>query len=146
MSKAVGKGLSKSMMLGTRPLDCLLPRRNLFFSKSLFTHSPLNWILFSLSKFIAVRYGISLSHSSKQFPEHFFSFPSKIKNKNKKPQLVFISCNRDAWGGSVVEHLPFTQGLTPGSRIEYHIRLPAGSLVCPSAYVSGSLYVSLMNK
>ena len=43
-----------------------------------------------------------------------------------------------AWGGSVVEHLPLAQGVTPGGPgIESHVGLPAGSLL---------LSVSLMNK
>ena len=38
------------------------------------------------------------------------------------------------WGhlwGSVVEHLPSTQGVTRGSGIESRIGLPAGSLLLP---------------
>ena len=48
-------------------------------------------------------------------------------------------------GGSVVEHLPLAQVMTPGSRIESRIGLPAGSLLLP---LPGSLplSVSLMNK
>ena len=45
-------------------------------------------------------------------------------------------------GGSVVEQLRLSQGVILGSRIKSHIRVPAP----PSACVSASLSVSLMNK
>ena len=34
-------------------------------------------------------------------------------------------------GGSAVEDLPLAQGMIPGSGIESHIGLPAGSLLLP---------------
>ena len=48
-------------------------------------------------------------------------------------------------GGSVVEHLPSTQGVILGSWVESHIGLPAGSLLLPLP-MSLSLSVSFMNK
>ena len=48
-------------------------------------------------------------------------------------------------GGSVVEHLPSAQGVIPGSEIESHIGLLAGSLLLPLP-MSLPLCVSLMNK
>ena len=50
-------------------------------------------------------------------------------------------------GGSAVERLPSAQGVIPGSRIEFHIGLPAGrEPASPSAWFSASLSVSLMNE
>ena len=46
-------------------------------------------------------------------------------------------------GSSAVEHLPLAQGMIPGTRIESHIRLPAGSLLFPlPVCVSASLCLS----
>ena len=49
-------------------------------------------------------------------------------------------------GGSVVEHLPSTQGMIPGSGDQVPHQAPYGKAASPSAYVSTSLSVSLMNK
>ena len=48
-------------------------------------------------------------------------------------------------GGLAVEHLPLVQDVVPGSGIESHIGLPAGSLLLPLP-MSLPLSVSLMGK
>ena len=48
--------------------------------------------------------------------------------------------------GSVVEHLPSVQDVTLGSRDQVLRRAPCMEPASPSAYVSASLSVSLMNK
>ena len=49
-------------------------------------------------------------------------------------------------GGSVVEHLPLAQGVILGSWDRVLYRAPRRESASPSAYVSASLCVSLMNK
>ena len=49
-------------------------------------------------------------------------------------------------GGSVVEHLPLAQGETPGYRDRVPHRAPCMEPASPSAGVSTSLSVSVMNK
>ena len=49
-------------------------------------------------------------------------------------------------GGSVVEHLPLTQIMIPGSWDGVPHRAPHREPASPSAYVSASLCMSLMNK
>ena len=49
-------------------------------------------------------------------------------------------------GGSGVEHLPSIQGVTPESQDRALHRAPHREPASPSAYVSASLCVSLMNK
>ena len=49
-------------------------------------------------------------------------------------------------GDSVVEHLPSAQGLIPGSWNRVPYRAPRREPASPSACVSASLCVSLMNK
>ena len=49
-------------------------------------------------------------------------------------------------GGSVVEHLPLAQGMIPGSWDQVPHRASCMEPASPSAYVSASLCVSLMNK
>ena len=49
-------------------------------------------------------------------------------------------------GGSAVEHLPWAQGVTPGSWDRVPHRAPYREPASPTAYVSVSLSVSLMNK
>ena len=49
-------------------------------------------------------------------------------------------------GGSVVERLPLAQGVIPEFRDGLPYRAPCEKPASPSAYVSASLYVSLMNK
>ena len=49
-------------------------------------------------------------------------------------------------GGSVLEHLPSAQGVTPGSQDQVPHRTPRREPASPSACVSASLCVSLMNK
>ena len=49
-------------------------------------------------------------------------------------------------GGSVVERLPSAQGVIPGSWDQTPHRVAHGKAASPSAYVSASLCVSLMNK
>ena len=48
--------------------------------------------------------------------------------------------------GSVVEHLLLAQGMIPGSGDQGSHRALRGKPASPSAYVSASLSVSLMNK
>ena len=49
-------------------------------------------------------------------------------------------------GGSVVGHLPLAQGVIPGFWDRVLHRAPRREPASPSAYVSASLFVSLMNK
>ena len=49
-------------------------------------------------------------------------------------------------GGSVLEHLPSAQGVILGFRDQVPHQAPFGEPASPSAYVSASLCVSLMNK
>ena len=49
-------------------------------------------------------------------------------------------------GSSVVEHLPLAQVMTPGSWDGVLHRVPRREPASPSAYVTASLSVSLMNK
>ena len=49
-------------------------------------------------------------------------------------------------GGSVVERLPLAQVMIPGSWDQVLHQGPCGEPASPSAYVSASLCVSLMNK
>ena len=49
-------------------------------------------------------------------------------------------------GGSAVEHLPSAQGVTPGSWDRVPHWTPCMEPASPSAWVSASLSVSLMNK
>ena len=49
-------------------------------------------------------------------------------------------------GGSVVEHLPSTQGVILESRDQVPHQVSLREPASPSAYVSPSLSVSLMNK
>ena len=49
-------------------------------------------------------------------------------------------------GGSVVEYLPLTQGMIPGSWDQVPHQAPLEEPVSPSSYVSASLSESLMNK
>ena len=49
-------------------------------------------------------------------------------------------------GGSVVEHLPSAQGMVLGFWDHVPHWVPHGEPASPSAYVSASLCVSLMNK
>ena len=49
-------------------------------------------------------------------------------------------------GGSVVECLPLAQGMIPGSWDGVPHQAPCMEPASPSAYVSASLSVSLMNK
>ena len=49
-------------------------------------------------------------------------------------------------GGSVVEYLPLAQGVILGSWDRFPHQAPCRDPVSPSAYVSASLSVSLMNK
>ena len=49
-------------------------------------------------------------------------------------------------GGSAVEHLPLAQGVIPGSWDRISHLAPCGEPASPSACVSASLCVSLMNK
>ena len=49
-------------------------------------------------------------------------------------------------GGSVVERLPWAQGVTPGSWDQVPRRAPCMEPPSPSACVSASLSLSLMNK
>ena len=49
-------------------------------------------------------------------------------------------------GGSVVERLPSAQGVILGFHNRVPHRVPCGEPASPSAYVSASLSVSLMNK
>ena len=61
--------------------------------------------------------------------------------------LSEIKCSE--WGhlgGSVVEHLSLPQGVILGSRDQVPYQTPCGETGSPSAYVSDSLCVSLMNK
>ena len=63
----------------------------------------------------------------------------------KVGQLDIKKNNEGHLGGSVVERLPLAQVVIPGSWDQ----VPSGSLwepASPSAYVSASLSVSLMNK
>ena len=53
------------------------------------------------------------------------------------------SCSWDAPGGSVVECLPWAQGVIPGFGIESRIRLPCEESASPSACVSASLFLSV---
>ena len=48
--------------------------------------------------------------------------------------------------GSVLEHLPSAQGMIPGSGDQIQRWAPYREPASPSAYVSGSLSLSLMNK
>ena len=48
--------------------------------------------------------------------------------------------------GSAVERLPWTQGVTPGSQDRIPRRAPCMEPASPSAWVSASLSVSLMNE
>ena len=56
----------------------------------------------------------------------------------KHPQLEDL-------GGSGVEHLPLAQGVIPGSWDRVLPQAPSGEHAYPSAYISASLSVSLMN-
>ena len=49
-------------------------------------------------------------------------------------------------GGSVVERLPLVQGMIPGSRDQVPHQAPCSEPASPSAYVSASLFLSLMNE
>ena len=49
-------------------------------------------------------------------------------------------------GGSVVEHLTLAQGMIPESWDRVRHRVPHREPASPSAYVSASLCVSLMNE
>ena len=64
---------------------------------------------------------------------------------SKRFRLTFKYQGEGRLGGSVVERLPLAQGMIPGSRIESHIGLLAGSLLLPRP-VSLPLSVSLKNK
>ena len=58
-----------------------------------------------------------------------------------------IRSTKKGWlGGSVVEHLPSAQGLILESQDQVPHRAPCIALASPSAYVSASLCVSVMNK
>ena len=64
---------------------------------------------------------------------------------------TFLRTGKDIFlgrlGGSAVGCLPLAQGLILGSRIESHIRLPAGSLLLPQPVsLLLSVCISLMNK
>ena len=49
-------------------------------------------------------------------------------------------------GGSVVEHLPLALVVIPESWDQVPLQVPQREPASPSAYVSASLFVSLMNK
>ena len=74
---------------------------------------------------------------------------NRIKNlkidSQKYSELIFGKEAKTGTPGSVVEHPPLAQGMILGSWVEFHIRLPREP-VSPSAYVSASLCVPLMDK
>ena len=64
-----------------------------------------------------------------------------------KPQIIPKKLVGHGWpGGSAVEPLPSAQGVTPGSRDRVPRRAPCMEPASPSAWVSASLSVTLMNK
>ena len=67
------------------------------------------------------------------------NFNPRQKVAINKHIIAYYSGTEGRLGGSVVECLPWAQGVIPGSGIESHMGLPVGSLLLP-------LPVSLMNE
>ena len=71
----------------------------------------------------------------------------KIKIKKKKGGTMVVKIEKYGHlGGSVVEHLPSAQGMTPGSWDRVPHRAPHRETASPSLCVSASLPGFLMNK
>ena len=66
----------------------------------------------------------------------------KLKKNNNKNIMKFMGC----LGGSVLEHLPLAQVMILGSWERVLHRVPRMEPASPSACVSASLSVFLMNK
>ena len=62
------------------------------------------------------------------------------------PPIPAKASSLEHLGGSVAEHLPLAQVMIPGSWDEVLHRTPCKASASPSACVSASLSVSLMNK
>ena len=78
---------------------------------------------------------------------HFIGFLSALWESLEEYILQFLSRNQvqKHLGGSVVQHLPLTQVMVPGFWNRVPHRAPCGEPASPSACVSASLSVSLMN-
>ena len=66
---------------------------------------------------------------------------SRQKRKGRR-----IVIQKGLLGGSAIEHLPLAQVVIPGSWDQVLHQDPHGEPASPSAYVSASLSVLLMNK